>query len=346
MVKPLITTIIPTFRRPDLLRRAITSVLNQTFPYFKLCVYDNASGDDTAEIVNSFAKHDPRVNYYCHSENIGAIANFNFGMTQVQTRFFSFLCDDDILLPEFYQTTLEGFNKFPNSAFSAGSVISMTAEGQILSHQLSLWPRYGYYEPPEGLVEMLGGKHPTCTGVLFRKEIISEVGMLDEEVGPYADMDFELRIAAKFPFVLAEQPCAIFVYQRHSMSNSINDLSYCWPGMAKIIINIDNDKDIPLYLKIHACDNILRQIKKYLFNTGFILNKNYRDAYKCAFILDSYFNDKLKSAVMYNIIKLSELNSLVFNVLQYRDNYRKMVQKFIKRNLQEKYISYTKYLSL
>ncbi|RKX41747.1 MAG: glycosyltransferase family 2 protein, partial [Thermotogae bacterium] len=64
--KPLITTIIPTYRRPKLLQRAIKSVLNQTYPHFQVCVYDNASGDETAEVVAEFAKKDPRVKYYCH----------------------------------------------------------------------------------------------------------------------------------------------------------------------------------------------------------------------------------------------------------------------------------------
>jgi glycosyltransferase involved in cell wall biosynthesis len=54
--KPLITTIIPTYRRPKLLRRAIKSVLNQTYLHFQVCVYDNASGDETAEVVSELAK--------------------------------------------------------------------------------------------------------------------------------------------------------------------------------------------------------------------------------------------------------------------------------------------------
>jgi glycosyltransferase involved in cell wall biosynthesis len=95
--KPLITTIIPTYRRPKLLRRAIKSVLNQTYPHFQVCVYDNASWDETADVVAEIAKKDARVKYHCHAENIGAIRNFNYGMVHVNTPFFSFLSDDDIL---------------------------------------------------------------------------------------------------------------------------------------------------------------------------------------------------------------------------------------------------------
>src|SRR4030042_3564260 len=110
-IKPLITTIIPTYRRPKFLQRAIKSILNQTYPYFQVCFSDNASGDETAEVVAKLSQREPRLKYYCHSENIGAIANANYGFERVNTPFFSFLSDDDILLPEFYEIALEGFKK-------------------------------------------------------------------------------------------------------------------------------------------------------------------------------------------------------------------------------------------
>jgi glycosyltransferase involved in cell wall biosynthesis len=70
---PLITVIIPTYRRPKMLGRAIRSVLNQTFPDLQVCVYDNASGDETTQVVVEFAERDSRVRYHCHAANIGAI---------------------------------------------------------------------------------------------------------------------------------------------------------------------------------------------------------------------------------------------------------------------------------
>jgi|GEM_PF-4090006 len=99
--KPLITTIIPTYRRPKLLRRAISSVLNQTYPHFQVCVYDNASGDETASVVAELSKEDPRVKYHCHAENIGATENFIYGMEHVEIPFFTLLSDDDLIFPNF-----------------------------------------------------------------------------------------------------------------------------------------------------------------------------------------------------------------------------------------------------
>ena len=137
---PQITTIIPTFRRPRLLKRALRSVLNQTYPHFRVCGYDNASGDETAAAVAETAQGDPRVQYHCHPENIGLCRNFLFGQERVETPYFSFLSDDDILLPNFYQDALEGFQKFPEAAFSALGMVLMNADEKLGNMALERWP--------------------------------------------------------------------------------------------------------------------------------------------------------------------------------------------------------------
>jgi len=89
---PLITCILTTRRRPQLLKRAIESVLNQTYPHLQVCVYDNASGDETAQVVSEIAKTDPRVKYFCHAENIGPFNNISYGVKNVNTPFFFTSC--------------------------------------------------------------------------------------------------------------------------------------------------------------------------------------------------------------------------------------------------------------
>ena len=92
-----ITTVIPTYGRPRLLARAIRSVLYQSYPHFEVHVYDNASGDETREVVSQFALRDSRVKYHVHPRNIGMMENFAFGISDVETPFFSILSDDDFL---------------------------------------------------------------------------------------------------------------------------------------------------------------------------------------------------------------------------------------------------------
>jgi GT2 family glycosyltransferase len=205
-----ITTVIPTYRRPELLERAIRSVLRQTYPELQVWVFDNASGDETGAVVARLAAEDARVHYHCHPENIGMTANFTYALEHVETPYFSILADDDYLLPAFFETAMAGFAEHPDAMFSAGSVVSMTEEGQVTHVSMSLWERTGYFAAPDGLFEWTIPKHPDITGLLFRREVLSEVGSLDPTL-LNADYDLEWRIIARFPYVVSREPCVVSV---------------------------------------------------------------------------------------------------------------------------------------
>lgn len=329
-----------------MLRRAIKSVLSQTYPHFTICVYDNASGDETAEVVAGFARQDKRVKYHCHPENIGALENFNYGMLDVKSPFFSLLSDDDILLPNFYQIALEGFEKFPKAIFSAGSVISMSDRGEILSNQLSLWPREGYFSAPDGLFQMLGMKHPTWTGVLFRKEVIDKIGILDSEVGILVDMDYELRIAAQFGFVISKKPCAIWMAHPGSSCAVTNfKLDSFWPGWLKIIANLYEDDRIKIETRKYAESYLTQQICQILYTTRFIINRQFKDAYLAAEILERHYNQKQKAKRLYFITKLCELFPLAYYMLLCRDKARNVAKKRKNYHLQQHFGAYAKLLN-
>ncbi len=229
---PLITTVIPTYRRPEQLRRAIQSVLNQTYPHFQICIYDNASGDETAAVVAELAKKDSRIHYYCHPQNIKSSPNFEYGMLQVKTPFFSFLSDDDILLPEFYETAMAGFDKHPEASFSAGAVIDVTEKGRFIGISKK---SEEFYTPPQGLFEMIAS-YINWTGILFRQEVIEAVGGIDKQVKPI-DVDFVLKAAARFSYAVSPKPCALFIHHPASYSGNCG-LKLVSPSWFKISENL------------------------------------------------------------------------------------------------------------
>ncbi len=112
-----VTTVIPKFRRPRLLKRAIRSALNQTRSELIVSVFDNASGDETPHVIADFMKRDSRVRYFRQPENIGAFRNFEYGMRQVSTPYFSFLSDDDLLVPGLYQEAIEALERESSAMF-------------------------------------------------------------------------------------------------------------------------------------------------------------------------------------------------------------------------------------
>ena len=76
--RPKVSVILPTYNRAHMIRRAIDTVLNQTFADIELIVVDDGSTDDTKAVVSSIS--DPRLRYVQHSENRGGSAARNTGI--------------------------------------------------------------------------------------------------------------------------------------------------------------------------------------------------------------------------------------------------------------------------
>ena len=308
---PKITVIIPTYRRPQLLKRAISSVLCQTFADFKVCVYDNASSDETPDVVKEIAVRDSRVFYHCHDRNIGIARNFQFGLMKVDTPFFSFLSDDDFLLPSFFETAMRGFDQYPEAAFSAASVITMTDKGRILYEPLSLWEREGLFHPPEGLLDTLGMKNPIWTGVLFRKEVIDFTEGLDDKIIGAADLDFVHRIAVRCPFVVSKEPVAVCV--NHGTSTSaVAALSAYWPSWLKMIRNITDDTAVPQSIRDRFQSAMEAQIAAQILWIGvrsFEL-QNFDQAEKAAQILSEELHLSEKGRFLFWSIKQARRSRL------------------------------------
>ncbi len=209
-----ITIIIPTFRRPALLKKAVNSVLSQTYPHFEVCVYDNASCDETEEIMSEFTRLDSRVKYHCHLQNIGMMANYAYGFSKINTPFFSFLSDDDHLSPWFFETALEDFERFPDAAFTICKVLAVNQNEEIVLDSLCLWDKKGYFEVPNGFLELmtpsLKTPLPTCT--LFNRKIIKNFSPdWNDEIQHLWDHDYFLQLSSRFPYVINEKACGFFL---------------------------------------------------------------------------------------------------------------------------------------
>ncbi|MHA1583973.1 MAG: glycosyltransferase family 2 protein [Promethearchaeota archaeon] len=107
---PLVSVIIPTFNRANLLKRVINSVLSQTYEKLELIIINDDSTDNTENIIKTF--HDNRIKYLKNSRNRGPQFSRNRGIYLAEGEYINFLDDDD----EFYRYKIEKqINQFINS---------------------------------------------------------------------------------------------------------------------------------------------------------------------------------------------------------------------------------------
>ena len=94
----LFSIIIPTYNNDFLLKKAIYSVISQTFKDFELLIIDNNSEDQTSEIISSF--NDSRITHF-KINNEGIIAKSrNLGIRLAKGKWIAFLDSDDIWYPK------------------------------------------------------------------------------------------------------------------------------------------------------------------------------------------------------------------------------------------------------
>ena len=104
---PSISVVMPTYKRPDMIRRAVDSVLNQTVTDWELIISDDEDPPGkTWAYLQRLAKRDKRVRILRNTEEHGQIPNNNFVLTQARAPWIKPLFDDDALKPGCLQRML------------------------------------------------------------------------------------------------------------------------------------------------------------------------------------------------------------------------------------------------
>ncbi|OUW11135.1 MAG: hypothetical protein CBD26_03020 [Candidatus Pelagibacter sp. TMED166] len=177
----LISVIIPTFNRVDLLKNAINSVLTQTYSNIEIIVIDDNSNDNTESLIKNL--NDNRINYIKNKENLKAPLCRNIGINISRGEFIAFLDDDDI----WYHNKLEEQIKlFDNS--NVGLVYCVTDlffENYNLTYSTKPQKRGNIFN--DILVNNYIGATPS---VVVRKEALKSLKIKKNE---YFDTSFEAR---------------------------------------------------------------------------------------------------------------------------------------------------------
>lgn len=113
-MRPKLTIAIPTYNRAEKLLECINRVIEYSNNLnVEIIVSDNASLDNTREIVVSIIDNNPSIRYYRNSENLGFDGNFLNCFEKATGEYVWLLSDDDIILPGAIESVLEGLDKKP-----------------------------------------------------------------------------------------------------------------------------------------------------------------------------------------------------------------------------------------
>jgi glycosyltransferase involved in cell wall biosynthesis len=211
---PAVSVVIPTYKRASVIGNAIESVLAQSFQDFEVLVADDASPDDTENVVRGF--RDPRIRYLRQTKNSGDAAARNLGVRHASGEFIAFLDDDDEWLPEKLRLQVEFLSqdvKDLGGVHTARFTIDR-AQGSVLTHCL----------PPEKRVP-----HPsisiTTSAMMMRRCCFERLGLFDESIPYCSDFDMWMRLTARYQVGYIEEPLVRYYVNSGSLSTNFAAMS-------------------------------------------------------------------------------------------------------------------------
>ena len=185
LASPLVSVVIPTYNRADLVPRAIHSVLAQSYAPVEVIVVDDASTDGTATVMAGIT--DPRVTYIRCSANRGVSAAKNIGVRASKGELLAFLDDDDVWLPGKLEKQVLLFGS-PEVGLVYCGIEVVDREGK----------RLGAYRPyKRGLIyeALLFKNYLHTSAVVVRRSCLEAGHLFDEGLIAFEDYDLWLRIA-------------------------------------------------------------------------------------------------------------------------------------------------------
>lgn len=203
-MKRLVSAIIPTYNRANMVAEAVQSVLKQTYRNIEIIVVDDGSTDNTREVLK---KYQQKINYIYQDRSERSKAR-NKGFRHSKGNYVAFLDSDDLWLPTKTEKQVEVLNSQREVGLVYVGVQFIDIDGMPCSVDIC-WDA----SEREVLYEDLM-THNVITGTtssaMIRRTCLDKVGLFDESMHTCEDLDLYRRIARYYEFCKIDLPLVKF----------------------------------------------------------------------------------------------------------------------------------------
>lgn len=221
-MQELISIIVLTYNRKEILGKSVKSALSQTYPYFELLIIDDGSSDNTKEWVETLDDNRIQYFYYEHTGNVAALRNI--GMRKAKGKYIAFLDSDDIWKTHKLDKQVRILEGNPNVGITFSGVkrwdsLGNTKENHFQNINSDLKPKNLFLDFINNDIIVIP------SACLFRKSVLSQSGYSNENLIT-GDIEFISRILLIEFAVLDTSVLLEMTQNGDNMSNYIQKDSY------------------------------------------------------------------------------------------------------------------------
>lgn len=186
MNPPLVSILIPAYNRPDMLRIALESVLEQTYSNLEIIICDDSTNHEVQKMLRPYLQNNSRIKYFKNEKKL-YLGNWHKCFNLATGTYINYLMDDDVFHKEKIEKMLYYFENFEDVSLVTSYRNIINAQGEILP---PIYASHKLYEETRILNGLDLGNHmlSRClnvigepTTVLFRKkDLIHPFGMFNQ----------------------------------------------------------------------------------------------------------------------------------------------------------------------
>lgn len=275
--KGMVSIVLPVYNGEDLLSEAIDSILNQTFRNFELIIINDGSTDQSADVIESYAKKDQRI-IAVHQENCKIPRTLSRGFKMAQGEYYTWTSADNNMHPMFLEKMIHELERDDNIGMVYANMRLIDENGNLLRN-------HGWYEEPKGSSNVSLPKSTLELNV-YPNNIIGAAFMYRAKVakilGDYSlfkhtleDYDYWMRVNSLFDLRHVEFDEPIYDYRWHDKSLTAQDkVLGITSSRYKLMVLDDFRRDFylsPLVWIMEGEQEIIAEFKQYAEEKGHLV---------------------------------------------------------------------------
>lgn len=217
--RPVVSVCIPTFNRPEMLRRSLQSVLWQSLRDIEVIVSDNAATTDVAAVIAEF--DDPRVIHDRLETNIGLFGNLTRCLHLGTGRYRVMLPDDDLMLPGNLERKSRFLDAHPEVGLVHSAFRHLNKDG-LPTGPVNNWARFEEDTVQSGRdfinKSIANGGIVCVSSVMLRSDLVADEQFYEAD-GPYCDLALWLRVALRSDVGYLPDPLSGYLMHAASASS-------------------------------------------------------------------------------------------------------------------------------
>ncbi|HSV94988.1 MAG TPA: glycosyltransferase [Spirochaetia bacterium] len=213
---PLISVILPVHNASKYLVEALESLRYQTYPHFEVIAIDDASTDNSYQVLKNYTKIDSRFKAYKNKINLKIAKTLNLGITKAKGEFIARMDADDIALPNRFAKQIKFLTSHPGVVVVGGQCLTIDKDSHITGKKLFPTNHIAIHELMYTANPL---QHPS---IMIRRSLLPKAfSWYNPKLTPAEDLDLYFRLG-KFG-LFANLKSTILMYRQHGDSETFRN---------------------------------------------------------------------------------------------------------------------------